>query len=74
MGPICQKEHDEHLTVLRGAHAGGPFPLASINPQSGFVSMNVFHLGPRHPAGHCCALEPWHPDPNAKQIACLSKL
>ena len=22
---------------LRGAHAGGPFPLASINPQSGFV-------------------------------------
>ena len=23
--------------VLRGAHAGGPFPLASINPQSGFV-------------------------------------
>ena len=23
--------------VLRGAHAGGPFPPASINPQSGFV-------------------------------------
>ena len=30
-------ELNASLVILRGALAGGPFPLASINPQSGFV-------------------------------------
>ena len=47
----------------------------SGSPLRGPESLNeCFHLSPRHPPGHCCVLELWHLDLNAKQIACLSKL
>ena len=64
-----------HVLKLRGAHAGGPFPLASINPQSGFVWMNEFRVPvPGILLGIVALWSHGTQIQMQKQIACLSKL